>query len=51
MISLLEDAGLYSAYTHIAKGAVSIEYFINGDAASYFNEKVTDFFEDCKKIQ
>lgn len=44
----LEDAGYASAYTHIAKGSVGIEYFIEGAAADYFDKKVTDFFEDCE---
>lgn len=45
----IEDAGYACAYTHIAKGAVGIEYYIDGDAAEYFDQKVSDFFEDAQK--
>lgn len=48
MISLLENEGLYSVYTHIAKGSVGIKYFVEGEAANYFDEKATDFFNDCQ---
>ncbi len=44
----LEDAGYACAYAHIAKGSVTIDYFLEGDAAGYFDEKAADFFEDCQ---
>ena len=47
IISGLEKQGIYSAYTHIAKGAVAIDYYLGGDAADYFEEKTDDFFTDC----
>lgn len=46
----LEKAGYSCAYAHIAKGAVPIKYYLDEKMASaYFEEKVKDFFEDCKK--
>ncbi len=42
----LENAGYSCAYTHIAKGGVTIDHFLTGEAASYFDEKVADFFND-----
>ena len=45
----IEDAGYACAYTHIAKGSVGIDYYINGNAAKYFKQKVLDFFEDTQK--
>ena len=49
VIKGLEEKGVFSAYTHIARGAVSIDYFLSGEAADYFDKKVTDFFEDAEK--
>lgn len=46
IIKLLEENDIYCAYTHIAKGGVSIQHFIDGAAAKYFDEKVLDFFND-----
>ena len=46
----LEDAGYGCAYTHIAKGSVAINYFLDGDAADYLAEKVSDFFCDSEKF-
>ena len=43
----LEEKGLACAYTHIAKGGVAIDHYLEGQAAYYFAEKVTDFFADC----
>lgn len=45
----LEETGYKCAYTHIAKGSVGIDYYIQGDAANYFEQKVCDFFMDCEK--
>ena len=42
----LERQGCACAYTHIAKGSVSITHYLEGDTAVYFDEKVTDFFAD-----
>ena len=42
-----ERYGYACAYTHIAKGSVSITHYLDGEAAAYFDEKVTDFFADC----
>ncbi len=49
IISELEKNGIFSAYTHIAKGAVSIDYYLEGDSAKYFEEKTKDFFADSEK--
>lgn len=49
IISELEKNGIFSAYTHIAKGAVAIEHYLKGDSEKYFYEKTRDFFEDCEK--
>ena len=43
----LEELGYACAYTHIAKGSVSITHYLSGEAAAYFDRKVTDFFGDC----
>ena len=48
IVKEIEDAGYACAYTHIAKGSVDIDYYINGDAAKYFEQKVLDFFQDAK---
>jgi len=48
IIKGLEDEGIYSAYTHIAKGRVPINYYLSGCAADYFDQKVTDFFKDAE---
>jgi hypothetical protein len=45
----LEEAGIPTAYTHIAKGGVSIQHYLEGDSAEYFDRKVLDFFEDSQK--
>lgn len=44
----LENAGYCCAYTHIAKGSIGINYYLEGSAADYFSEKVSDFFGDCE---
>lgn len=44
----LEEAGYPCAYTHIAKGSIGINYYLEGDAADYFSEKVSDFFHDSE---
>ncbi len=49
LVQGLEDAGCCCAYTHIAKGGVSIRYYLEGDAKDYFYEKVADFFADCEQ--
>lgn len=49
LIKGLEDAGLYAAYTHIAKGGVPIKYYLSGESEKYFYEKTMDFFADCEK--
>jgi len=46
----LEDAGYACAYTHIAKGSIGINYYLEGDAADYFSEKVCNFFSDSKQF-
>ncbi len=43
----LEEQGLGCAYTHIAKGAVSIRHYLEGAAAAYFDRKAADFFTDA----
>ena len=45
----LEEMGYACAYTHIAKGGVPITHFLEGDAADYFDQKVTDFFAEARE--
>ncbi len=45
----LEDNDFACAYTHIAKGGVPINYYLEGNAADYFYAKVADFFAECQK--
>lgn len=45
-----EKSGYACAYTHIAKGSVGINYYLDGDASDYFAEKVSDFFSDSEKF-
>lgn len=44
----LEKAGYACAYVNISKGSAPIDYYVKGEAADYFDKKVTDFFEDSK---
>lgn len=44
----LEEAGYACAYAHIAKGGVPISHYLEGDAADYFDQKVSDFFADSE---
>ncbi|MBQ8682888.1 MAG: hypothetical protein IJ518_00045 [Clostridia bacterium] len=46
-VQKLEGLGYACAYAHIAKGSVSITYYLEGEVAAYFDEKVTDFFADA----
>ncbi len=46
VVKALEESGYPSCYAHIAKGAVPIRYYLEGAAADYFNQKVTDFFKE-----
>ncbi len=48
IVEQLEKQGYCCAYTHIAKGGVPIKYFLEGDAAEYFYQKVADFFKDAE---
>ncbi len=43
-----EKTGGVCAYAHIAKGAVSIEHYLQGEASEYFNTKVSDFFSEAR---
>jgi hypothetical protein len=47
LVQGLEEKGYACAYTHIAKGGVPIRYYLEGDAAAYFDQKATDFFVDA----
>lgn len=49
VVEKLEEAGYSCAYTHIAKGSAPIKHFLEGAAADYFLEKITDFFADCAR--
>ena len=49
MVKGLEDAGYACAYTHIARGGVSINYYLSGTAEERFYEKIADFFKDSEE--
>lgn len=48
IVKELEEKGFLCAYTHIAKGMVKISHFLEGGSAEYFDQKVSDFFNDSK---
>ena len=45
----LEENGYPCCYAHIAKGSVPIKYYLEGGAADYFEQKVTDFFKESAR--
>ena len=49
LVKGLEEAGCCCAYTHIAKGGVGIDHYLEGGARDYFYQKVADFFTDCEQ--
>jgi hypothetical protein len=49
IVKALEENGYPCCYAHIAKGGVPIRYYLNGGAAEYFDQKVTDFFKESAK--
>ena len=49
IVKALEENGYPCCYAHIAKGGVPIKYYLEGGAAEYFGQKVTDFFKDSAK--
>ena len=49
IVNGLEQAGYCCAYTHIAKGGVSIKHYLEGQSKDYFYQKVANFFDDCQK--
>lgn len=49
VVKELEDRERVCAYTHITKGGMPISYFVDDEAAEYFDLKVKDFFADSEK--
>lgn len=49
IVKALEENGCPCCYAHISKSGVPIRYYLEGGAAEYFNQKVTDFFKESAR--